>query len=99
MRREERKGGGNIDGLTGRRELDRNRHKPAIQRNVEQFLAVVAPTYLSSAVRRDLPLLTWPGERLDVNLKTARLIGLVRDPFSVRRELPVSFNEVCSDNR
>jgi hypothetical protein len=74
-----------------RRDSDGNRHESAIQRDVEQFLTITAPTYLTAAVRGNGPLVSGAGERLDVSLNAARLIRLVRDPLAVRRELPVLF--------
>ena len=68
---------------------NRNRHQPAIQRDVEQFLAITPPTHLTPPFVEICHLLPRTGKRLDVNLSAARFIRLVRDPLSVRIELPV----------
>jgi hypothetical protein len=78
---------------------DRNRHEPAIQCDVEQFLPITPPTHLTAAVRGNLPPVSGAGERLDVDLNAARFIRLVRDSLAVRRELRLLFVEICLDDR
>ncbi len=59
-------------GGTGvRRDPDGSRYEPAIQRDIEQFLAVTSPTDLTAAVRGNWPLVSGAGKGLDVNLAAA----------------------------
>ena len=53
-------------------EPDRNRHQPAVQRDVEQFLAVAPPTHLRAAIGGDRLFTSAARERLQVDFKSAR---------------------------
>src|SRR5262249_35415930 len=76
------------------RELDGNGHELAIERNVEQFLAVAPPARLSPAISGNHRLRAGAWKRLDIDLKASRFVGLVGDPFSIRRELGVTLLEL-----
>src|SRR5207248_8155734 len=83
---------------TVRSDADRNRHEPAIRRDVEQFFASRVPAHLSTATRRNQHALSGSGKRLDINLKSAIPVGLVSDPVSIRRKLSCLFFEGRADD-
>ena len=73
---------------SARTQSDCNGGQLAVAIDIEQFLPIAAPPHLCATVggnRRFVPGLR---ERLDVNLRSARLVRLVRNPVSVGRELP-----------
>src|SRR5215813_519888 len=65
----------------------------------KEFFAVVAPARLESASRRNLDSRCCLRISLSVDLKSARFIRGVRDPFSIRRESPLHVNERRTHNR
>src|SRR6266446_8385967 len=80
--------------------LNWDRHESVIQSDIEQFLSVLAPAYLSATINRDWsPLATGTGKWLNINFKRARLVRLVRDPLSIGRELCILFIEVRLNDR
>src|SRR4029077_10490857 len=86
-RLEERRGDAGLE----RRSLpDGDRHQLAVGREIEELLAVGAPSRLRTAARGHLPVAAGTGERRDIDLPLARLVGGVGDPAPVGRELPVA---------
>src|SRR5437870_13830753 len=64
---------------------NRNGHQPRIRRNVVMLLAVPPPPPPDAAFRSNLPLPAWTwGEWSNVNLFSARLVGLIGHPPPVR---------------
>src|SRR2546426_1038812 len=66
-------------------------HHFAIQRHVEDFLAVLVPSRLCAAARGNLKLSARPRKWLGVDLKPPGFIRLVCDPFAVGGELALAF--------
>src|SRR5262249_1768684 len=75
------------------RQANRNRHKLAIERNIEQLLTIRPPAHLRTAIGGDLHLSTGTGKGLDPNLHAAGLVRLIRDPLSIGRELTIPLFE------
>src|SRR5207245_1449128 len=72
-------------------EPDGNGHEPSIECDVKQFLSVPPPADLRAAIRGNLQLAAGTWKRLDEYFDSARFVRLIRNPFSVRRELSVPF--------
>ena len=81
------------------RQSHRYGHQPAVEPHVEQLLAILAPAHLRAASRRDPCLRAGPGKRLDVDLELPRLVGLIRDPAAVGRELRAPLLELRLHHR
>src|SRR5262249_61032200 len=77
--------------LAIRRQLHWSGHHLAVQGQVEDFLAVLIPAGLCSALVRDLKLPARSRKRQDVDLEPARFVRLVRDPLAVGGELAIAF--------
>src|SRR5437016_609736 len=64
------------------------RHEPVVRGEVEELLAVATPARLDAAVLRDRPSVARARKRRDIDFESSRLVRLIRDVPSVRRELP-----------
>jgi len=73
------------------RRLDVDGHQPAVEREIEQLLAVVAPPPLSAAVGRDAPLRAGVGKAPHIHLGRTGLVRGVGDPRAIRGKLPLGF--------
>jgi hypothetical protein len=91
--REESRGGSSFEWLTIGRQLDRRSHHFAVRGDVEDFPAILVPSWLCAAACGDLKLSAlfrkWP----DIDLKSAGFIRLVSDLFAVGGELALTFFE------
>src|SRR5687767_12360549 len=85
--------------LCARRESNRNRHQPAVERDVKEFLPITPPPHLSAAIGRDQPLAPRTWKRLHINFVAPRLVRLKRHPLSVGRHLRAVFIETRLGNR
>src|SRR6267378_1630256 len=88
---EQSRGCSSLEQLAVGRQLHRSGHHFAIQRHVEDFLAVLVPSRLCAAARGNLKLSARPRKWLGVDLKPPGFIRLVRDPFAVGGELALAF--------
>ena len=59
--------------------------------HIEQFFSVSAPGWLASAVGRDLPLSAAIREATNVDFRSARFIGNIREKLAVRRKSGLRF--------
>src|SRR5262249_61894339 len=75
------------------RDLPLHCHQLTIKCHVEESLRVLIPARLYAATRGDLKLPARSGERLNVDLKSARFVRLVCDPLAVGRELAIALVE------
>ena len=61
-----------------------DRHQRAVGTDVEEFLAVAAPSRIGSASNRHLPFLSLVQQRLHVDVEPAGHVGRVSEPAAVR---------------
>src|SRR5208282_5429491 len=67
--------------------VDRHCHQHSVGCDVEDFLSVSAPPWLGAPAAGHLPFPRRARERGDVNLPVAGLIGGIRHPFTIGRNL------------
>src|SRR5947199_2527550 len=81
-------------GVEARASADGDRHQFPVGRQVEQLSSVAAPSRLGAALGRDLPFASQRWERLDVDLRSTRLVRYVCDPLDVWRKLALTLVEL-----
>ena len=67
--------------------VNRHAHQSPVEPQVEQLLAVVTPTRLNAAARRDAAARAWLVETLNVYFPRPGLVGGVGQPSTIGRQL------------